>query len=96
MSAAARHCRRTCQVESELGRGKIGPIQRIQTPKRKKSHPQRTNSNSRTSQRAELRTMSAFDNELLCACMHALRAAAALNMLCLVDSIELGTSDESL
>ena len=72
VSADVRHRRRTYQVEGELGKGKIDPIRRIQTPNKKKSHPHRTNRNSRTSQRAELRTMSTFDRQTV-VCMYACR-----------------------
>ena len=37
------HRRRICEVENELGKGKIGSIQQVQTQKnKKKSHPQHT------------------------------------------------------
>ena len=83
LSATFRDRRRTCQVESELGKGKIGLMWRIQAPKKKKkpssTHESKlTNeSKSRTDHEADVRSTNC------CACMPALRAAAELQcMLC--------------
>ena len=69
VSAALRHHRRTCQVKSKVGDGKTDAqydVSKFQT--RRKSHPQRTNPNSLTSQRAELRPT--FDRRTI-VCVHA-------------------------
>ena len=77
------------------GRGKIGPIRRIQTPKKRKKAivNERIQIHERVTEPNEGRRPI---DELLCACMHAraLCAAAAVHAFS-VNSAELGTSNDS-
>ena len=89
LSATVRDRRRTCQVESELGRGKIGLIRRIQAPKKKKkpssTHESKCTNESNSRTEADVRST----NCCVHACMHyaQLRSCSA----CFV-SVELGLS----
>ena len=72
------------RLKASLGTEKIGPMRRIQTPRKKKTRPKHTKPNSRTSRRAELRPM--FDR-LTAACMHACTTRSCT--ACFVSSIAL-------
>ena len=74
MSAAIKHRRRTCQFDCELGKGNIRPNTTYPNSKERKSHPQRTNPNSRTSHRAERRPTT---DRRTVVCMHARALCAA-------------------
>ena len=68
--AAIKHRRCTCQVDCELGREKIGPIRRVQTPKKRKK-PSSTPKSKFTND-SQSRT-EAGDRSMNCcvhACMH--------------------------
>ena len=71
------------------GREKIGPIRRIQTPKKRKKPYSATNPNSQTSHRAELRPTT-DQRSVVCLCA----AAAAVHAFS-VNGVELGTSNDS-
>ena len=74
------------------GREKIAPLQRIQTPKKRKK-PSSTHE-SKFANESQSRT-EADDRSTNC-CVHACMHYAQLQcMLCLVNSVELGTSNDS-
>ena len=82
--------------KASWGSEKIGPIRRIQTPKKKKK-PSSTHEFKFTNE-AESRTKATVRSTDCCvhACMR-IRAAAQLQCkLCLVNSVELGTSNDSV
>ena len=70
VSAAIKHRWRTCQFDCELGKGKIGPIRRIQTPKKRKK-PSSTHESKFTNE-SQSRTQADDRSTNCCvhACMH--------------------------
>ena len=92
LSATVRDRRRTCQVESELGKGKIGLIRRIQAPKKKKkpssTHESKFTNESKSRTEADVRST----NCCVHACMHYAQLRSC--SVCFV-SVELGLSNDS-
>ena len=92
VSAAVRHRRRTCHVESDLGKGKNRP--NTTYPNSKEEEKAILNAGIQIHERVREPNWGRRSiDQLLCACMHSLRAAAVHAGL--VNSIELGTSNDS-
>ena len=80
LSATVRDCRRTFQVESELGKGKNRP--NTTYPSSKEEEKAILNARIQIHERVKEPNWGRCSiDELLCACMHALRAAAELQCM---------------
>ena len=70
VSAAIKYRRRTCQVDCELGKGKIGPIRRIQTPKKRKKPSSTHESKFTNESQSRIEADDQSTNCCVHACMH--------------------------